>query len=134
MPHDPDLENEPSEIVRRFRAECAAAAGVLFSVPEYAFGIPGSFKNALDWTVGSGSFYRKPVTLLSVAPSGRGEHLRVALDLVLTAIDADVVHQSLPVAPGDRDEHGEITNPRLVDQLGRIVAELADRASIAPVD
>jgi chromate reductase, NAD(P)H dehydrogenase (quinone) len=45
---------------------------VLLAVPEYAFGIPGAFKNALDWTVGGGSLFRKPVALLDVAPPGRG--------------------------------------------------------------
>src|SRR5262245_8578854 len=62
LPHfDPDLEPAPPEPVLRFRAACEAASGVLLAVPEYAFGIPGAFKNALDWTVGSGSLYRKPV-------------------------------------------------------------------------
>jgi len=56
LPHfDPDLEAAPPETVVRFRGRCEAAAGVLLAVPEYAFGIPGAFKNALDWTVGSGS-------------------------------------------------------------------------------
>ena len=54
---------------------------MLLAVPEYAFGIPGSFKNALDWTVGGGSLYRKPVAVLSVAPPGRGEQVRQALEL-----------------------------------------------------
>ena len=45
---DPDLEIEPPEAVRHFRAACEEAAGVLLAVPEYTFGIPGSFKNALD--------------------------------------------------------------------------------------
>ena len=64
---------------RRRRKPCSAfgrparpPTGVLLAVPEYAFGIPGAFKNALDWTVGSGSLYRKPVTVVDVAPPGRG--------------------------------------------------------------
>src|SRR5262245_35885591 len=75
-PFDPDLEASPPLVVVRFRAACEAAAGVLFAVPEYAFGIPGAFKNALDWTVGSGSLYRKHVALLNVAPPGRGARAR----------------------------------------------------------
>jgi len=68
LPHfDPDLEIEPTEAVLRFRAACEASAGVLLAVPEYTFGVPGAFKNALDWTVRSGSLYRKPITLLNVA-------------------------------------------------------------------
>jgi NAD(P)H-dependent FMN reductase len=59
---------------------------VLFAAPEYAFGIPAhstTFNTALEWTVGSGALNRKPVAVLSVAPSGRGAQVRRALELVL---------------------------------------------------
>lgn len=130
LPHfDPDLEQAPPDVVLRFRAACEIAAGVLLSVPEYAFGIPGAFKNALDWTVRAGSLYRKPITVLDVAAPGRGGSVRQALDLVLKALDADVVHRSLPVAGGDRDARGEITNPEIAEELHAIVSELAGRAA-----
>jgi NAD(P)H-dependent FMN reductase len=133
LPHfDPVQEPDPPEEVLRFRAACEAAGGVIFCVPEYAFGIPGSFKNALDWTVGSIALYRKPVTVLSVAPAGRGVHVREALDLVLTALGTDIVHRSVPVASGDRDEFGEIVNPRILDELLDVVAELAIRVLLQP--
>jgi NAD(P)H-dependent FMN reductase len=129
LPHfDPDLEAAPPASVGRFRAACEAASGVLLAVPEYAFGIPGAFKNALDWTVGSGSLYRKPVTLLNVAPPGRGIHAREALELVLTALDADVTLHSIPLAHGDRAPDGELVNLQIVDQLEAVVAALARRA------
>lgn len=129
LPHfDPDLEPAPPAAVLRFRAACEEASGVLLAVPEYAFGIPGSFKNALDWTVGSGSLSRKAVTLLKVAPLGRGERAQDALALVLQALDADVVRASVPVSASDVDEHGEISEPAIVEALRRVVVELAGRA------
>jgi chromate reductase len=64
---DPDLESHPPHAAQRFREVCEGADAVLLAVPEYAFGIPGAFKNALDWTVGSGALHRKPVALLGVA-------------------------------------------------------------------
>jgi hypothetical protein len=68
-PHfDPDLEGTPPDVVLRFRARCKSAAGRLFAVSEYACGRARSFQNGLDWTVGNGSLYRKPVALLDVAP------------------------------------------------------------------
>jgi NAD(P)H-dependent FMN reductase len=97
-PFSPDLEAEPPEAVLRFRRACEDAEAFLFAVPEYAFGIPGAFKNALDWTVGSGSLYRKPVALLSVAPAGRGARVRQALDAVFTALDCDVTHYAVRFA------------------------------------
>jgi chromate reductase len=132
LPHfDPDLEREPPEPVQRFREACESAGGVLLSVPEYAFGIPGSFKNALDWTVGSGSLYRKPIALLSVAPRGRGTHVRQALDLVFRALDADVAHHSVPLARADRDADGEIRLPHRIESLHAVVAELDARSAAA---
>src|SRR6266516_967661 len=132
LPHfDPDLETEPPEPVLRFRAACEEAAGVLLAVPEYTFGIPGSFKNALDWTVGSGSLYRKPITLLDVAAQGRGARVREALDLVLRAHGADVARYSLPVARNDRDAAGQVDSPRVINELRAVVAELAKRSSAA---
>ena len=88
---DPDLESAPPDTVLRFREACKLADGVLLAVPEYAFGIPGAFKNALDWTVGTSALYRKPVTVLSVAPPSRGTRVREALAHVLTAIGADAI-------------------------------------------
>jgi chromate reductase len=132
LPHfDPDLDIEPPEAVVRFRAACEEAAGVLLAVPEYTFGIPGSFKNALDWTVRSGSLYGKPITVVDVAPPGRAAHVREALDLVLRAHGADVARYSMPVARSDRNAAGEVDDPRIIGELRAVVAELAKRSSVA---
>jgi chromate reductase, NAD(P)H dehydrogenase (quinone) len=134
LPHfDPDMDSEPPDAVIRFRAACERADGVLLAVPEYAFGIPGSFKNALDWTVGASSLNRKPVTVLSVAPPGRGKHVREALAHVLTAIDADPTFRSVPVAVTDLGPDGEIVNSSVVAHLRAIVCELASRSTRAAV-
>lgn len=129
LPHfDPDLEPCAPAAVRRFRQVCADATGVLLAVPEYTFGIPGALKNALDWTVGSGSLYRKSVALLHVAPPGRGAHVRVALDHVFRAHKAVVTHHTIPITQRDRDANGEISDARMVERLRTVVAELARRA------
>jgi chromate reductase, NAD(P)H dehydrogenase (quinone) len=126
---DPDLELEPPAAVLRFRGVCERAAGILMAVPEYAFGIPGAFKNALDWTVGAGSLARKPVTVLSVAAPHRGAYVRVALENVLTAIDADPVFRAIPVAASDLDGRGRIRSEHVIAGLRDVVAELAVRGS-----
>jgi NAD(P)H-dependent FMN reductase len=129
LPHfDPDLQPDPPEAAQRFRAACERADAVLLAVPEYAFGIPGAFKNALDWTVGSGSLYRTPVAVLSVAPRGRGGNVRQALERVFTAIDCDVSYHSVPIASADLDEDGEIRDRRITRALLCVVEQLAARA------
>jgi NAD(P)H-dependent FMN reductase len=128
-PFDPDAEANLSLPVRRFRMRCAGAAGVLVAVPEYAFGIPGAFKNALDWTVQDGSLYQKPITLLNVAPEGRGKHVQDALALVFRALDADVAYRKVPIENADRDAAGEVTNPEIIDELRAVLGELVLRAA-----
>jgi NAD(P)H-dependent FMN reductase len=132
LPHfDPALEEAPPESVVRFRASCENAAGVLLAVPEYAFGIPGAFKNALDWTVGSGSLDRKPVAVLGVAPPGRGMHVREALRLVLSALGADDDYHWVPVARSDVGRDGEVGDPRILAELAGVVRDLAVRTGSA---
>ena len=126
---DPDLDERPPDRARRFRKACEEAGGVLVAVPEYTFGIPGSFKNALDWLVGSGSLYRKPVTVLKISSSERGVHVGPALDLALRAHGADVRHRSVPISRRDLDARGEVSDPRLVARLRAVVGELAAASS-----
>lgn len=66
-----------------------AADGVVFSVPEYAHGVPGTLKNALDWVVGSNELVGKPVTLFSASP--RGTYAQASLTETLTVMSAEVV-------------------------------------------
>jgi NAD(P)H-dependent FMN reductase len=43
--------NDTDPAVVELRAAIAASDAVLFSTPEYAGALPGSFKDLLDWTV-----------------------------------------------------------------------------------
>ena len=132
LPHfNPDREGDAPDAVRAFRSALEDADAVVMAVPEYAFGIPGAFKNALDWTVGSGSLDGKCVAVLSVAPPGRGSDVRHALGRVLTAVNVQVSYHSVPVAPSDRDEDGEIRNPAVICNLGKLVTTLSERSEAA---
>lgn len=53
-------------------AHLKEADGVLICTPEYAKGVPGSLKNALDWIVSSGEFVNKPVAVISASPHPDG--------------------------------------------------------------
>ncbi len=129
LPHfDPDLEVEPPEAVQRFRAAWDEATGVLLAVPEYTFEIPGSFKNALDWTVGSGSLYRKR-SPSSTSPRPAAARAREALDLVLKAHGAEAARYPMPLARNDRNAAGEVDDPRIIGELRAVVAGLAKRGT-----
>ena len=76
LPHfNPDVEeNVLPGPVADLRAAVGAADGLLISSPEYAHGVPGALKNALDWIVSSGELVGKPTaptTFTVSTPSGR---------------------------------------------------------------
>lgn len=55
--------------VASLRAAIARADLVVLATPEYAGGMPGVLKNALDWLVGTGELYDRRVAIVSAAPS-----------------------------------------------------------------
>jgi chromate reductase, NAD(P)H dehydrogenase (quinone) len=66
---NPDLEGDRvPDSVAAFRAAIGDADGLLISSPEYARGVAGVMKNALDWLVGSFEFPNKPVALINTSP------------------------------------------------------------------
>lgn len=94
LPHfNPDLEMSAlPESVAHFRRQVAAVDGLVIACPEYAHGIPGAFKNALDWLVGCENFPGKPVMLVNTSP--RASHAQAALREVLATMSARLVPQA----------------------------------------
>jgi NAD(P)H-dependent FMN reductase len=99
LPHfNPDLDGDPPHAaVAEFRHQLQQSAGVIFSSPEYAHGVPGVLKNALDWLVASGELYQKPVALFSASP--RAEYAQASLIETLTVMSATVVAEASIVVP-----------------------------------
>jgi chromate reductase, NAD(P)H dehydrogenase (quinone) len=96
LPHfNPEAkENIPS--VNNLRQQLKEADGLIISTPEYAFGVPGVLKNALDWLVSSGELNEKPVAAISASPlySG-GDKALASLLLTLTALGATMKARSV---------------------------------------
>ncbi|MFA6457150.1 MAG: NADPH-dependent FMN reductase [Bacteroidota bacterium] len=93
LPHfNPDIDNGSSpQPVIEFRRQLQAVDGVLICTPEYAMGVPGTLKNALDWTVSSADFYRKPVSLITASSVGQKGHaaLMETLNIIGSVITAE---------------------------------------------
>jgi len=83
----PDLEDLPlPDSVVHFKRCMEACDGILISSPEYARGIPGGLKNAIDWLVSGDLVIAKPIAL--VHASHRGDDMLAALRLVLSTISS----------------------------------------------
>ena len=108
LPHfNPDLEGVEPASVLDFRASLQASDGVLISSPEYAHGVPGALKNALDWVVGSGELVAKPVALWNASP--RSTYAQASLMEILTTMDARLVAEAciaVPVSGSKLDVEG----------------------------
>jgi NAD(P)H-dependent FMN reductase len=96
IPFFNDSDEAPGA-VRDFRNKIAEANGVLVCSPEYAFGISGVLKNALDWTVSSSEFMDKPVAVITAAVNGEKAH--AALLQVFEALSANVIEGGTLIIP-----------------------------------
>jgi chromate reductase, NAD(P)H dehydrogenase (quinone) len=120
LPHfNPDLDNEaaPPPVVD-FRSQLQASDGVLISSPEYAHGVPGVLKNALDWVVASGELYGKPVALLNASP--RSVHAQASLEETLTVMTASLIPEAsitVSLRSNKVDEAGIISDPEISHAL-----------------
>lgn len=89
---NPDLELQEPAAALRLRADIAIADALLIASPEYAHGVSGVMKNALDWMVGSGVFVAKPVVLWNASP--RASHALAALRETLTVMSARLMDEA----------------------------------------
>jgi NAD(P)H-dependent FMN reductase len=129
LPHfNPDLEiAEVPAVATTLRQEVGRADGLILSSPEYAHGIAGSFKNALDWLVGSLEFPGKPVAVINAAP--RAHHAEAQLLEILRTMSARVEESwllTLPVQGSRLDAAGIAAMPAFAEPLRDLLRRFAD--------
>lgn len=139
LPHfspdrDGDGEHAPAAVTD-LRGQLRVADGVLICTPEYAYGMPGSLKNALDWTVSSGDFVNKPVAALSASPYPTGgERAHASLLLTLTALNATVAEGcalTVPLVRTKMDAAGTISDPATAQALRSVLDALVRAVEMA---
>jgi chromate reductase len=134
LPHfNPDDDVAPLHpAVSALRTSIRSADALLFSTPEYAGALPGSFKNLLDWTIGDdqpGSIYEKPVTWINASPRGAAD-AHESLRKVLGYAGAQIVEPAcahIPVTAADNTDGGAIENPVIRDGIAACLSRLARR-------
>ena len=128
FPHfNPDIsDHDTHPDVLQFREEIMRADGVIVCTPEYVFSLPGSLKNALEWTVSTTAFLNKPAAL--IVASGLGEKTLESLLLIMTTLGARIGPQSALLIQGARAKiksHHEIED-RTVAELRILVNGLIE--------
>jgi chromate reductase, NAD(P)H dehydrogenase (quinone) len=137
LPHfNPDLDTLdgltlPPEAAR-WRERVGTTDGLLISSPEYAHGIPGVLKNALDWLVSSTSFPGKPVALLGA--SATSVYAPAQLREILKTMNARFVDEAsiaVPIPGASASATSIAADPELAQMLrgalGTFVNAIEDR-------
>jgi NAD(P)H-dependent FMN reductase len=131
LPHfSPDLDVDPlPPAVAALRAAVGASDGLVIATPEYAHGMPGALKNALDWLVSATEPIGLPVVLVSASPGGAA-HAHAQFSEVLRTMNLRLVDGGAHVFSRARlDPHGEVSDPALLAALGTALAALVALAA-----
>lgn len=125
-PFNPDLDGDSlPPAAADLRARIGRAEGLLISSPEYAHGVPGVLKNALDWLVPSVEFPGKPAALLSTSRSAT--HVQAQLIEILTTMNARLVAEAsvtIPLLDRTLDGAAIASDPALAGPLRAALAAL----------
>jgi chromate reductase, NAD(P)H dehydrogenase (quinone) len=127
LPHfNPDLEPTEPTSVKDLRAQIKWADGLLISSPEYAHGVPGVLKNALDWLVSGEEFVGKAIALINGSP--RATHAQAALTEIVTTMAGQIVPEAsitLALLGKNLDAAGIIADPVLSGELQTAIVAFA---------
>jgi chromate reductase, NAD(P)H dehydrogenase (quinone) len=133
LPHfNPDLDGDSNDVlasVMDWRTRLKNAEGVIFCTPEYAYGVPGVLKNALDWIVSSGEFMHKPTAVVSASPSpDGGDKANASLVETLRVMMADIREETIlciPTVSAKVNREGLLTDPATETALRSLLDVLA---------
>lgn len=129
LPHfNPDLDNENvSKQVTDFRQQLRRADGILICSPEYAIGVPGTLKNAIDWTVSSMEFSKKPVALITASLSGEKAHNSLLGTLLI--IEAKMTEDTQLLISSIKtkvNSECKITNEETLNSINKLTKSLTE--------
>lgn len=118
-----DLSSLPTDekslvALRYLKDAMAQADGLIIASPEYAHGVTGVIKNALDWLVSGESFVDMPLMLINT--STRAHHAQDALTEIVTTMSGRVIQEAslcLPLLGSQIRSTADLITSDLVGQL-----------------
>ena len=130
-PYNQDLENQPPEKVKEFKAKIREADAILIATPEYNYSIPGVLKNAIDWAsrpYGDNALEGKPVALMGASPGMLGTaRAQYHLRQTFVFLDMHPINRPEVMVPfaGDKvDQTGRLTDPKTKHKIRELLESL----------
>jgi chromate reductase len=124
---NPDRENEHIPSLIKLKSYLKESSGLILATPEYAHGISGPLKNALDWFVSGVEFQYKPIMLINTSP--RAFHAQASLREVLITMSGSLIeraHVSIPLLSSDLDSVGIIKSEEIASALKTGISEFCN--------
>jgi chromate reductase len=124
---NPDLDRVVPDIVANFRRQVADADALIIASPEYAHGVTGAIKNALDWLVSFEPFTHKPIAVFNASP--RAHHADDALRETLRTMAGVIVEPAsitIPILGSNLDEDVIVSTPSIAAPLQGALQTLCD--------
>ncbi len=123
---NPDVESVGlPDAARAWREAIAWSDALVLSSPEYAHGVPGVLKNALDWLVGGVEISGKPVALINATPPAEFAHAQLRETLrVMGARVVDAASVNLPLRGRTIDAGGIVADAALSATLATVIHAL----------
>ncbi|HKK13893.1 MAG TPA: NADPH-dependent FMN reductase [Gammaproteobacteria bacterium] len=115
---NPDMEAVQFPALEKLKSGVAQASGLVIASPEYAHGISGPLKNALDWLVSGAEFPHKPIMLINTSP--RASYALEALKEVLVTMSGTIIERayvSIPLLGSGLDSDGILGNVEISHAL-----------------
>jgi chromate reductase len=131
-PFNQDLEQQPPEKVKEFKAKIKAADALLIATPEYNYSLPGVLKNAVDWgsrPYGDNAFEDKPLAIMGASPGTIGTaraqyHLRQTC-VFLNMHPLNKPEVMVTFAQDKVDKEGRFTDQKTRDFVKDLLISLA---------
>jgi chromate reductase len=130
-PFNQDLESQPPQIVKDFKAKIREADAILIASPEYNYSVPGVLKNAIDWAsrpYGDNAFEDKPIAIMSASIGSLGGaraqyHLRQSF-ITLNMHPLNRPEVMMPFAEDNIDADGNVTNEQTRQLIRKLLEAL----------
>lgn len=132
---NPDTEPMAPPSVHALWREVSWADAVIIASPEYAHGVTGTIKNALDWLVGYTPFANKPVAVFN--PSHRAEHADQALREILSTMNAQLIPGAclrIPVTSCELSARDMASGPQFAEPIHAALSAIGHHLAREPLE